>query len=160
AAAATSQVQALIEQLKQQAVIPLTVAVGQAGTADAAAVPGFATGGQISGPGTGTSDSILARLSNGEFVMRAAAVRHYGPDLLEQLNARLLPRFATGGAVGRVPAIPPVAAALLQGGDQAFLGTMDLALPGGDSLTVSVPANQRSELEIARKKFGRTRTRG
>ncbi|MBA1214544.1 hypothetical protein, partial [Pseudomonas oryzihabitans] len=42
AAAATSQVQALIEQLKQQAVIPLTVAVGQAGTADAAAVPGFA----------------------------------------------------------------------------------------------------------------------
>lgn len=160
AAAATSQVQALIEQLKQQAVIPLTVAVGQAGTADAAAVPGFATGGQISGPGTGTSDSILARLSNGEFVMRAAAVRHYGPDLLEQLNARRLPRFATGGAVGRVPAIPPVAAALLQGGDQAFLGTMDLALPGGDSLTVSVPANQRSELEIARKKFGRPRTHG
>ncbi|WP_278439584.1 tape measure protein [Pseudomonas oryzihabitans] len=160
AAAATSQVQALIEQLKQQAVIPLTVAVGQAGTADAAAVPGFATGGQISGPGTGTSDSILARLSNGEFVMRAAAVRHYGPDLLEQLNARRLPRFATGGAVGRVPAIPPVAAALLQGNDQAFLGTMDLALPGGDSLTVSVPANQRSELEIARKKFGRPRTRG
>lgn len=160
AAAATSQVQALIEQLKQQAVIPLTVAVGQAGSTDTTAVPGFATGGHISGPGTGTSDSILARLSNGEFVMRAAAVRHYGPDLLEQLNARRLPRFATGGAVGRVPAIPPVAAALLQGGDQAFLGTMDLALPGGDSLTVSVPANQRSELEIARKKFGRPRTRG
>lgn len=161
AAQAQSDMQALIERITAASKIVITPVVAPVTAGDpAAAVPGFATGGQISGPGTGTSDSILARLSNGEFVMRAAAVRHYGPDLLEQLNARRLPRFATGGAVGRVPAIPPVAAALLQGGDQAFLGTMDLALPGGDSLTVSVPASQRSELEIARKKFGRPRTRG
>ncbi|HJE67590.1 tape measure protein [Pseudomonas oryzihabitans] len=161
AAQAQADMQALIERITAASKIVITPVVAPVSAGDAAAdVPGFATGGQISGPGTGTSDSILARLSNGEFVMRAAAVRHYGPDLLEQLNARRLPRFATGGAVGRVPAIPPVAAALLQGGEQAFLGTMDLALPGGDSLTVSVPASQRSELEIARKKFGRPRTRG
>lgn len=161
AAQAQSDMQALIERITAASKIVITPVVAPVTAGDpAAAVPGFATGGQISGPGTGTSDSILARLSNGEFVMRAAAVRHYGPDLLEQLNARRLPRFATGGAVGRVPTIPPVAAALLQGGEQAFLGTMDLALPGGDSLTVSVPASQRSELEIARKKFGRPRTRG
>jgi hypothetical protein len=35
-------------------------------------------GGHISGPGTGTSDSIPARLSDGEFVMTAAAVRGAG----------------------------------------------------------------------------------
>ena len=35
-------------------------------------------GGHINGPGTGTSDSIPARLSDGEFVMTAAAVRGAG----------------------------------------------------------------------------------
>jgi len=35
-------------------------------------------GGPINGPGTGTSDSIPARLSDGEFVMTAAAVRGAG----------------------------------------------------------------------------------
>lgn len=35
-------------------------------------------GGEIAGPGTGTSDSIPARLSDGEFVMTAEAVRNAG----------------------------------------------------------------------------------
>ena len=39
---------------------------------------GMARGGHISGPGTGKSDSIPARLSDGEFVMTAAAVRGAG----------------------------------------------------------------------------------
>jgi hypothetical protein len=37
-----------------------------------------ARGGKIDGPGTGTSDSIPARLSDGEFVMTAKAVRGAG----------------------------------------------------------------------------------
>ena len=37
-----------------------------------------AGGGEVIGPGTGTSDSIPARLSNGEFVMTAEAVRNAG----------------------------------------------------------------------------------
>ena len=37
-----------------------------------------AGGGEIVGPGTGTSDSIPARLSDGEFVMTAKAVRNAG----------------------------------------------------------------------------------
>ncbi len=61
---------------------------------------GYATGGHISGPGTGTSDSILARLSNNEFVIRSAAVDHYGPGLLHAINSMRLPRFASGGPVG------------------------------------------------------------
>ena len=35
-------------------------------------------GGEVIGPGTGTSDSIPARLSDGEFVMTADAVRNAG----------------------------------------------------------------------------------
>jgi hypothetical protein len=45
----------------------------------------YATGGWVNGPGTGTSDSIAARLSNGEFVVNAASARLNGP-LLEALN--------------------------------------------------------------------------
>ena len=37
-----------------------------------------AAGGEITGPGTGTSDSIPAMLSDGEFVMTAKAVRNAG----------------------------------------------------------------------------------
>ena len=37
-----------------------------------------AMGGEVIGPGTGTSDSIPARLSDGEFVMTADAVRNAG----------------------------------------------------------------------------------
>ena len=63
-------------------------------------VPGYSTGGSVRGPGTGTSDSILARLSNGEYVVRAGAVRKYGKAFLDALNGGTLPGFATGGMVG------------------------------------------------------------
>ena len=56
-----------------------------------------ATGGYITGPGTGTSDSIPAYLSNGEYVIKAAAVDYYGVDTLHKINTM---RFADGGLVG------------------------------------------------------------
>lgn len=46
----------------------------------------FATGGKVAGPGTGTSDSIPAMLSNGEFVMTAAATRMFEPLLMTMNN--------------------------------------------------------------------------
>lgn len=58
-----------------------------------------ADGGYIAGPGTGTSDSIPARLSNGEFVVRASAVSKHRA-VLEAINADRIPRFADGGLVG------------------------------------------------------------
>lgn len=68
---------------------------------------GFATGGYISGVGTATSDSIPAMLSNGEYVVKASAVRQYGRTMLDRINSgsyeRLrvsVPKFATGGYVG------------------------------------------------------------
>lgn len=73
------------------------------------AVQENAAGGHISGPGSGTSDSILSWLSNGEYVLRAAAVRHYGTDFMDRINRMVLPKFASGGAV-RVPGASPPAA--------------------------------------------------
>jgi hypothetical protein len=52
-----------------------------------------ASGGYIRGPGTATSDSILARLSNGEYVINAKSARRLGLGYLNRLN-----RFAEGGA--------------------------------------------------------------
>jgi TP901 family phage tail tape measure protein len=54
--------------------------------------PKYAVGGEISGlvsgPGTGTSDDVSAPwLSNGEFVMRSAAVDRYGPAFMEAINS-------------------------------------------------------------------------
>jgi len=63
-----------------------------------APIPAFASGGPVIGPGTGTSDSILARLSNGEYVVPAAETRMYRP-ILEAIRNRTLPRFADGGEV-------------------------------------------------------------
>jgi len=62
-------------------------------------LPAFATGGYVSGPGTGTSDSIPALLSNGEFVVNAKATSKYG-SVLEALNDGDIGAFASGGQVG------------------------------------------------------------
>lgn len=67
----------------------------------------FAGGGLVTGPGTGTSDSISAQLSDGEFVVRAAAVNRVGVGFLSALNGlhvpsirgMSIPRFADGGLV-------------------------------------------------------------
>ena len=55
-------------------------------------------GGPVWGAGTATSDSIPALLSNGEFVIRAAAVNAVGLEHLTRLNAK---GFASGGSVSR-----------------------------------------------------------
>ncbi|MGU7780533.1 phage tail tape measure protein [Burkholderia sp. PU8-34] len=64
----------------------------------------LATGGRVTGPGTSTSDSIPAWLSNDEFVVKAAAVRKPGVlQLLEAINSGRdisFAKFANGGLVG------------------------------------------------------------
>jgi hypothetical protein len=62
----------------------------------AADVTTAASGGYISGPGTTTSDSIPALLSNREFVHNAKAVEHYGVPFMHAVNSRTL-KFAAGG---------------------------------------------------------------
>ncbi|AJD83172.1 tail tape-measure protein [Paracoccus phage vB_PmaS-R3] len=63
----------------------------------------FADGGHVTGPGGPRDDKIPAWLSNGEFVVNAAATRQYRP-LLEAINNNrapnaLMPRYAEGGRV-------------------------------------------------------------
>lgn len=68
---------------------------------------GYATGGlftgdgHVRGPGTGTSDSINARLSNYEFVTRASAVKKIGVENMEYMNrtGELPIQRADGGLV-------------------------------------------------------------
>ncbi len=60
-----------------------------------------ATGGAITGAGSGTSDSIPAMLSNGEYVINAASTKKYG-SLLDSINGGTMSHYATGGAVGSV----------------------------------------------------------
>lgn len=70
----------------------------------------YADGGAVSGAGTGTSDSIPARLSNGEYVIKASSAKALGTNFLDRLNSvgdgrtirsGRLPRFkyADGGEV-------------------------------------------------------------
>ena len=55
-----------------------------------------AAGGIIRGPGTGTSDSIPAMLSNGEYVINAKSAASYGYHNLDGIN-----RMAQGGLAMR-----------------------------------------------------------
>jgi hypothetical protein len=65
----------------------------------------YAEGGLVRGPGTGTSDDVPAPwLSNGEFVIKAAAVQKYGERFLQRVNDGQLdgPKFAKGGKVSKL----------------------------------------------------------
>lgn len=75
----------------------------------------FADGGYVSGAGTATSDSIPARLSNGEYVLKASSVKALGTDFLDTLNnvggysrSSKLPKFAfaDGGYVNANQNVP------------------------------------------------------
>ena len=98
-------------QLIFQYIMQIATAVQQLSSslATASTSSGYATGGYISGAGTGTSDSIPAMLSNGEYVIKASSVKRYGTNFLNAVNngnfAKIhphIPKFADGGAVKSV----------------------------------------------------------
>lgn len=112
-------------QIRAQAMGFLTAAFGGGGGAAAgSAAAGMATGGLVEGPGTPTSDSILARLSTGEHVTRAKAVSAPGVlPVLEYINRYgKLPQFRAGGLVAAHRAlsggvhIPTILPRFAQGG--------------------------------------------
>ena len=98
--------QQLISQLIQAAIYATIVAACTGGGGGFAARwkgafgKGLATGGSVDGPGTGTSDSVPAMLSNGEYVLNAQAVDRLGVPFLNGLNTGRLRGFASGGLVG------------------------------------------------------------
>jgi len=78
----------------------VVAAIAQATQAtDSAQTPKYASGGLVTGPGTGTSDSIPAMLSNGEAVMTAQAVNDWGA-MLSAMNV------ASGGNAIQVSNLP------------------------------------------------------
>lgn len=81
------------------------------------AAPKFAKGrnGTVSGPGTGTSDSILAWLSNGEGVVKESAMRNGGAPLVTALNAGWSP--SAEDLHRMFPGIPGFAEGLNPGAD-------------------------------------------
>lgn len=64
-----------------------------------------AGGGQIAGPGTGTSDDVPILASNGEWIIKEKSARYYGPALMSAINQGRIPReafagrYASGGPV-------------------------------------------------------------
>lgn len=96
----------LIAQLIQAAIYATIVAACTGGGGGFAARwkgafgKAFASGGSVAGPGTGTSDSVPAMLSNGEYVLNAQAVDRLGVPFLNGLNTGRLRGFASGGLVG------------------------------------------------------------
>jgi hypothetical protein len=113
----------------------------------------FARGGHVRGPGSGTSDSIPAWLSNGEFVIRAAAVRRYGLDFLRAINGmaagaslkNAIPGFAAGGLVN-LPRLAIPAVSIGGGGPSSAL-TLVLGVESFSGL--SGPADTIARLEKA-----------
>lgn len=59
----------------------------------------FASGGQIRGPGSGTSDDVPIMASNGEYMVRSSAVKKYGTRFLDAINQGTLRMFASGGKI-------------------------------------------------------------
>lgn len=94
-----------------------------------------ATGGPVAGPGTGTSDSIPALLSNGEHVLTAAEVSAAGGHgaiyaLRAAMRRGYVPRFADGGAVGASAVAGLVIPAPVRERAAAPLQPMNMTLPG------------------------------
>ncbi|MCQ9378798.1 tape measure protein [Methyloversatilis sp. XJ19-49] len=103
-AEAEKQIQLLTERLaaipdKTVTVTVQTVAATGTPAEATAALPAFASGGKLSGPGSDRSDNLLLWGSPGEWMVNAKASRHYGDDFMHRLNSMQLPRFADGGPV-------------------------------------------------------------
>lgn len=92
---------------------------GPVRSSSGAKIPSYPTGGRIFGPGTGTSDSIVARVSNGEYIIPARVSKQILPFLSalrvgeasafgiakmfgRRAKAFELPGFASGGSVSTV----------------------------------------------------------
>ena len=90
----------------------------------------FATGGLISGPGTGTSDSIVARVSNGEAIIPAKSVARY-PDVVNSLVSGNLPGFRKGLGTGTAVDVPGGFAAAHYGGSAYRSGSELLGMVEG-----------------------------
>ena len=140
---ARTEAQKVIDKLKQLDGMTISVTI-----ANKLSTPGmdpsrFATGGAVFGPGSGTSDSIPALLSNGEYVIRAAAARTIGYEQLDRLNR-----------ADRAPVLPPIV--------NAPVISLPAGQPGRDAPLVGhleVHASQQVDVDLALMRLHRQQQR-
>src|SRR6185312_5858394 len=121
---------------------------------------GFASGGVVSGPGTGTSDSIPAMLSHGEGILTADTVRRISPAAVHQLNAGAplinirdfshlnVPHFASGGIAGEDRTATGMLSTLSAGGI-GDMGTLHVSADEGLLLAhIRSPKGSRALLQF------------
>jgi uncharacterized protein YoxC len=130
----------IVEGAKAVASAIAAVASGGGG----AKAPGFAGGGHLRGPGSGTSDSMTVRVSNNEFIHRAAAVRKYGLAFMHALNQgrisvgrirEIMGGIDTSGLAARISA--PLMAGI-PGYRNGGLVTEGVSGSGGHPLTLQI----------------------
>lgn len=148
---------AKLKELEKGIVIPVSLDTSKAESqiselaGTRAPAPGYAVGGAIHGPGTGRSDSILARVSNGEHVLTAQEVAAAGGHaaiyrLRAMLRQGAIPGFADGGAIERL-SLPSVPAA-----SSGPTNIINLTLPGGESFELQA---QESVARALQRTVGR-----
>ena len=125
------------------------------------ALAGGASGGLVRGSGSGTSDSIAAMVSNGEFIVNAATTRMFGSPFFHGLQSiarrRLsVPRFGVGGLVGATPGFEPVVQAAGAGG-----APVNIHLPSGDVVRLREgQTDSQTVIRMFRREARKRGTRG
>ncbi|NUO36202.1 MAG: hypothetical protein HOQ27_14230, partial [Dermatophilaceae bacterium] len=113
-----------------------------------------ASGGPIYGPGTETSDSVPAMLSNGEYVIRAAAVKKYGLGFFDRANSM---RLASGGPVQKFASGGSVRAPLDQFYGDYVSSLGDKVTPADITANRKAIADATNKLRIAEMKLAEDR---
>ena len=119
----------------------------------------MAAGGRVFGPGTGTSDSIPAMLSNGEYVINAKAVQAAGVPMLDRIN-----KMAAGGLATRydVPSMSSGRMNFAEGGiasSNNALYNINVTLNGTDLQPADVASAISREMKLREAMSGRSRSR-
>lgn len=108
-----------------------------------------AGGGAVFGPGTATSDSIPAMLSNGEYVIRASSAKRIGYGNLDRLN-----RYADGGKVSKKRSAAREALADLLQQRRDAVGSITSSLLGAVGLGAAFDPGRYRDLLDALKTAG------
>lgn len=124
---------------------------------------GFASGGHVRGPGGPKTDSILAWLSNGEFVIQAAAVKKLGVGFLSALNNGFMPSlkglrgFSVGGfADGLNRSMSQLAIPRMAGGGMVSAPAPAAATTGRTPFVLQLPGGEQiDDMTIGNIALGR-----
>ena len=109
------------------------------------ALPGFADGGVITGPGSGTSDSILARVSNGETILTAEQTKKNAGVIVDIISGKHIPGYKRGrnstGVVAPGGGTDVAESMGLEGMTPAFSRPGSTFLPGFGVMVPPAPRN-------------------